>query len=164
MPRPARAAVLALALAAGACVQPPPPPPAPPPVAPAADPAAEAAAARQRARRAFDEGVALGRQSRWREAEDRYRAAVRAAPDEAQYHFALSTALAGQARVWEAADAFRDGIEVEERAPRPNHRLLAQEYERLIQLLQQVNRTEDVDAARARQAYHRQMRDAALPP
>jgi tetratricopeptide (TPR) repeat protein len=163
MHRPSRAAVLALALAAAACVQPPPPPPAPPPLAAAPDSAAAQRAARAGAQRAFDEGVALGRQSRWREAEERYRTAVRGAPDEARYRFALSTALVGQARVWEAADAFRDAIELEERAPRPNHRLLAQEYERLIQLLVQVNRTEDADAARARQAYHRQMRDAAVP-
>ena len=63
-----------LALAACYPRQPvaPPPLPPPPPPRPAVSPAEEAVARMQRARRAYDEGVGLGRQSRWAEAADRF--------------------------------------------------------------------------------------------
>jgi tetratricopeptide (TPR) repeat protein len=153
-----------LALAACYPRQPvaPPPAPPPPPVA-VADPAAEAVARMQRARRLFDEGVQLGRQSRWAEAADRYRLAVEAVPNEVRYHMALAEALLSQGREWEAADALQAGIRVEEASPNPNHRVLAVDYERLIGLLTRLNRLDEARQAAERQARHRRMRDAAVP-
>ena len=163
-----RSILLVLApLALAACyprqpVAPPPlPPPPPPPVV--VDPAAEAVARMQRAQRAYDEGVRLGRPSRWAEAADRYRLAVEAVPNEVKYHLALSDALLAQGRDWEAADALQAGIRAEENGPNPNHRVLAVDYERLIRLLTRLNRLDEARSAQQQQAYHRRMRDAAVP-
>ena len=155
-------------LALAACyprqpVAPPPLPPPPPPPA-ALSPAEEAVARKQRARRAYDEGVRLGRQSRWAEAADRYRLAVEAVPNEVRYHLALSDALLAQGREWEAADALAAGSRVEENRPNPNHRVLAVDYERLIRLLTRLNRMDEAREAAARQAQHRRLRDAAAVP
>lgn len=141
----------------------PPPLPPPPPPPPVVDPAAEAVARMQRARRAYEEGVHLGRQSRWAEAADRYRLAVEAVPNEVRYHLALSDALLAQGREWEAADALQAAIRVEEEGPNPNHRVLAVDYERLIRLLTRLNRLDEAREAAARQAQHRRLRDAAVP-
>lgn len=155
------------ALALAACtprqpVAPPPlPPPPPPPVA--VDPAAEAVARMQRAQRAYDEGIRLGRQSRWAEAADRYRLAIEAVPNDVRYHMALSDALLAMGREWEAADALQAGIRAEENGPNPNHRVLAVDYERLIRLLTRLNRLDEARDATARQAQHRRLRDAAVP-
>lgn len=156
--------VAPLALAACYPRQPVAPPPAPPP-APAAtvSPAEEAVQRMQRARRAFDEGVRLGRQSRWADAADRYRLAVESMPNEVRYHMALSDALLQMGREWEAADALLAGIRVEERGPNPNHRVLAVDYERLIALLNRLNRLDEAREATAQQTRHRRMRDAAVP-
>ncbi len=155
-----------LPLATAACYprQPVAPPPAPPPVAEPVITPEEAT--RQRARRAerfFDEGVALGRQSRWSEAADRYRLAAEADPDEPRYPMALSNALLSQGREWEAADALQAAIRVAENAPNPNHRVLAVDYDRLVALLTRLNRLDEARTAQARQAQHRRMRDAAVP-
>ena len=163
-----RRALLVLApLAMAACYprQPFTPPPAPPPPPPpaAVSPAEEAVSRLERARRAFDEGVRLGRQSRWAEAAERYRIAADAVPDEPRYHMALSDALLAQGREWDAADALHAGIRAEEATPRPNHRVLAVDYERLIRLLTRLNRLDEARRAVERQAYHRRMRDAAVP-
>ncbi|HEU0300039.1 MAG TPA: hypothetical protein VFR37_11305 [Longimicrobium sp.] len=157
-----------ISLALAACyprqsVAPPPvPPPAPPP-APALSPAEEAALRRQRAQRAYDEGVRLGRQSRWEDAADRYRLAAQAMPSEPRYHLALSDALLAQGREWEAADALQAGIRAEEDGPRPNHRVLAVDYERLIRLLTRLNRMDEAREAASRQAQHRRLRDQMAP-
>lgn len=163
-----RSILLVLApLALAACyprqpVAPPPLPPPPPPPA-AVDPAAEALARMQRAQRAYDEGIRLGRQSRWAEAADRYRLAVESVPNEVRYHMALSDALLHQGREWEAADALLAGIRAEEGGPNPNHRVLAVDYDRLIRLLTRLNRLDEARDATARQAQHRRLRDAAVP-
>ncbi len=159
--------LVAAPLALAACyprqpVAPPPAPPPPPPVV--VDPAAEAVNRMQRARRAYDEGVRLGRQSRWDEAVDRYRLAVESMPNEVRYHLALSDALLALGREWEAADALQAGIRVEEAGPTPNHRVLAVDYERLIGLLTRLNRMDEARQAAERQARHRRMRDAAAVP
>jgi tetratricopeptide (TPR) repeat protein len=163
-----RSILLVLApLALAACYprQPVAPPPAPPPAPPAlsVSPAEEAVQRMQRARRAFDEGVRLGRQSRWADAVDRYRLAVESMPNEVRYHLALSDALLAQGREWEAADALLAGIRVEEGGPNPNHRVLAVDYERLIALLTRLNRLDEAREATAQQARHRRLRDAAVP-
>lgn len=155
-----------LPLLLGACyprqpVVAPPPPPAV--VVSAVSPEDEARARAQRAERFFDEGVSLGRQSRWAEAADRYRLAAEADPDEARYPMALSNALLSGGREWEAADALQAAIRVEERAQDPNHRVLAVDYERLVALLTRLNRLDEARTAQARQAQHRRMRDAAVP-
>ena len=159
-------ALLPLALAA--CyprqpVAPPPAPPPPPPPAPAVSPEEEARARARRAERFFEEGVSLGRQSRWSEAADRYRLAAEANPDEARYPMALSNAMLAQGREWEAADALQAAIQVEERSRAPNHRVLAVDYDRLIALLTRLNRLDEARTAQERQAQHRRMRDAAVP-
>jgi tetratricopeptide (TPR) repeat protein len=153
-----------LALAACYPRQPvaPPPAPPPPPVA-TISPAEEAVQRMQRGRRAFDEGVQLGRQSRWADAADRYRLAVESVPNEVRYHMALSDALLAMGRDWEAADALQAGIRVEESAPNPNHRVLAVDYERLIRLLTRLNRLDEARTAADQQARHRRLRDAAVP-
>jgi tetratricopeptide (TPR) repeat protein len=161
-----RSILLVLApLALAACYprQPVAPPPAPPPPPAAISPAEEAVRRMQLARRLFDEGVRLGRQSRWAEAADRYRLAIDAMPNEARYHLALSDALLSQGREWEAADALQAGIRAEEAASNPNHRVLAVDYERLIGLLTRLNRLDEAREAAAQQARHRRMRDAAVP-
>ncbi|HEX2211614.1 MAG TPA: hypothetical protein VHG93_28260 [Longimicrobium sp.] len=164
-----RSVLLVLApMALAACyprqpVAPPPAPPPPPPPVVVVDPAAEAVTRLQRARRAYDEGVRLGRQSRWAEAADRYRLAVENVPNEVRYHMALSDALLAMGREWEAADALQAGIRVEEQGPNPNHRVLAVDYERLIRLLTRLNRLDEAREAARRQAQHRRLRDAAVP-
>jgi tetratricopeptide (TPR) repeat protein len=163
-----RSILLVLApLALAACYprQPvaPPPAPLPPPAPVAISPAEEAVQRMQRARRAYDEGVRLGRQSRWADAADRYRLAVESMPNEVRYHLALSDALLALGREWEAADALQAGIRVEEQGPNPNHRVLAVDYERLIGLLTRLNRLDEAREAAANQARHRRLRDAAVP-
>lgn len=158
--RPVALALLSLALAACYPRQ-PTPPPAPPPAVlhiPASDEASE-----ERAERFFDEGVSLGRQSRWAEAADRYRLAAEANPDEARYPLALADALVNHGREWEAADALQAAIRIEEAAAAPNHRVLAVDYDRLIALLRRLNRLDEARAAEQRQAQHRRLRDAAVP-
>jgi tetratricopeptide (TPR) repeat protein len=158
-------ALLPLALAACYPRQPVAPPPAPPPPPAAPTLTAEQAARAQRARaeRFFDEGVSLGRQSRWAEAADRYRLAAEAYPDEPRYPMALSNALLAQGREWEAADALQAAIRVEESSATPNHRVLAVDYERLIGMLNRLNRLDEARTAQERQARHRRMRDAEVP-
>lgn len=162
-----RSVLLVLApLAMAGCYprQPMAPPPAPPPPPPpVVSPAEQAAERMRRAQRAFDEGVRLGRQSRWDEAADRYRLAAENVPNEPRYHLALSDALLAQGRAWEAADALLAGIRAAEEEPRPNHRVLAVDYERLIRLLVRLNRMDEAREATERQGYHRRMRDAAVP-
>jgi tetratricopeptide (TPR) repeat protein len=158
-------ALLPLALAACYPRQPvaPPPPPPPPPRAPVVTAEDLARTQRQRAERFFEEGVSLGRQSRWAEAADRYRLAAEANPGEPRYPLALSDALLSQGREWEAADALLAGIRVEEGLANPNHRVLAVDYERLIRLLTRLNRLDEARTAQEQQNYHRRMRDAATP-
>lgn len=115
----------------------------------------------ERARRLFDEGVLLGRQSRWRDAADRYRLAAEADPADPRYPMALADALAADGRDSEAADALAAAIRLEEGAPRPNHRVLYVDYERLVRLLTRTGRLDEARAARARQEEHRRLRDAA---
>jgi tetratricopeptide (TPR) repeat protein len=156
-----------LPLAAAACyprqpvVAPPPPPPVAAPTIIIRE--EEERASARRAERLFEEGVALGRQSRWAEAADRYRLAAEADPDEARYPMALSNALLSQGREWEAADALQAAIRVAENAPNPNHRVLAVDYDRLVTLLTRLNRLDEARSAQARLAQHRRMRDAAVP-
>jgi tetratricopeptide (TPR) repeat protein len=142
-------------------VAPPPAPPPPPPVA--ASPAEEAVLRMQRAQRAYDEGVRLGRQSRWAEAVDRYRLAAESMPGESRYHMALSSAYLSMGREWEAADALQAGIRADEQVPNPNHRVLAVDYDRLIRLLTRLNRLDEARVAAEAQARHRRLRDAAIP-
>jgi tetratricopeptide (TPR) repeat protein len=159
--RPLAAASLLLAMAA---CGPKPLPPAPAPAAAAPlDSAALDRMSETTARQIFDEGTALARQGRWREAEARYRQAIATRPSEPTYPFALAAALLSQQRVADAAVAFKAGIDAEEAAPLPNHRLLAEDYERYIQILTRAGRAEDIPAARDRQRYHREIRDAQLP-
>ncbi|HET6763784.1 MAG TPA: tetratricopeptide repeat protein [Longimicrobiaceae bacterium] len=156
------AAVLAFAMLA-ACGGRRPPPPAPAPLAAPVDSTEIVRLQRVQAQAFFDQATRLGRQARWGEAVALYRRAVAAAPDEATYHFGLSSALLGGGSLGEAADAFQAGIDVEERATVPNHRLLAEDYERLIQILTRAGRTEAIGPARDRQRYHRELRDVLLP-
>jgi len=161
-------ASLPLALAACYPRQPVAPPPAPPPPPPPPPTLTirvedEARTGLRRAERLFDEGVALGRQSRWAEAADRYRLAAEASPNDPRYPLALSDALLAQGMEWEAADAMLAGIRVEEGLPNPNHRVLAVDYERLILLLTRLNRLDEARTAQERQAYHRRLRDANTP-
>lgn len=160
---PPRAAAAALPLFALAACQPraplaPVPPPAPVVVeAPAPEEALLERLAR--ARRLFDEGVGLGRQSRWTEAAERYRLAAEADPDDARYALALAEALAWSERWSEAADALAAAIRVEEGASRPNHRVLYVDYERLQRWLTRAGRLDEARRARDRQEYHRRLRD-----
>jgi tetratricopeptide (TPR) repeat protein len=158
-------ALLPLAMAACYPRQPvaPPPAPPPPPPAPTISPEEAGRARRQRAERFFEEGVSLGRQSRWAEAADRYRLAAEANPDDSRYPMALSQALSAQGREWEAADALQTAIRLDENAPNPNHRVLAVDYDRLIAMLTRLNRLDEARTAQERQAQHRRMRDADVP-
>lgn len=157
-------ALLPLALAACYPRQPVAPPPAPlPPPAPVVTPEEGTRAEARRAERLFEEGVSLGRQSRWDEAADRYRLAAEADPDEPRYLMALSNALLSGGREWEAADALQAAIRLEELAPEPNHRVIAVDYDRLIALFSRLNRLDEARTAQVRQAEHRRMRDAAVP-
>jgi tetratricopeptide (TPR) repeat protein len=155
-----------LPLALTACVPrqpvaPPPAPPSPPVLVISAEDEARARA--RRAERFFDEGVSLGRQSRWSEAADRYRLAAEANPDEPRYPMALSNALLSQGREWEAADALIAAIRVSENVRDPNHRVIAVDYDRLVALLTRLNRLDEARTAQERLAHHRRMRDAAGP-
>lgn len=157
--------LLSLALAACYPRQPVAPPPAPPAVIfiPATPPEDDADTRRTRAERFFAEGVSLGRQSRWAEAGERYRLAAEADPADSRYPMALSQALSAQGREWEAADALRAAITLDENVPNPNHRVLAVDYDRLIAMLTRLNRLDEAREATARQAQHRRLRDAAVP-
>lgn len=157
------ALLVPLALLAAGCTPRQPPPAPRPTIFIPASPADDAGARAERARVAWEEGIALGRQSRWAEAADAYRRATEAHPEEVRYHMALSEALLQGGREWEAADALLAGIRAEEALPQPNHRVLAVDYERLIRMLNRLNRLDEARAARARQDHHRRMRDAAPP-
>jgi tetratricopeptide (TPR) repeat protein len=138
-----------------------PPPPAPVPAPPPVDPVAGERERDAEAHRSWEEGTALGRQGRWGEAEVRYRRAAALRPDSATYHLALADALLQQGKEDGGADALLAGIRVEERKQPPNHRVLAVDYERLIQLLTRLNRLDEARTARERQRFHRMMRDAS---
>jgi tetratricopeptide (TPR) repeat protein len=167
--RTVRLAAAALLAAAAACaprgVEPAPhaPEPAPPPAAPAEVREETPVERVLRARRLFDEGVLLGRQGRWSEAAARYRDAAALDSGNPTYHFALADALFAQNRDWEAADALWAAVRAEEALPAPNHRVLAVDYERLVQTLTRLQRLDEAGDARRRQARHRQLRDAAAP-
>ncbi len=139
------------------------PAPAPTIFIPASAPQADDEAGRARAERFFDEGVSLGRQSRWDEAAERYRLAAEADPGDSRYPMALSQALSAQGREWEAADALQAAITLDENVPAPNHRVLAVDYDRLIAMLTRLNRLDEARQAQQRQAHHRRMRDADVP-
>lgn len=154
-----------LPLATAACYpRQPVAPPAPPPVIfiPAAPPVDDTRTQRERAERFFDEGVGLGRQSRWAEAAERYRLAAEADPGDSRYPMALSQALLSAGRDWEAADALQAAIRLDENVATPNHRVLAVDYDRLIALLTRLNRLDEARVAQDRLAYHRRMRDAQV--
>jgi len=157
--------LLAAVLVLAACVPrpvvaPPPPPPLPPPPPPPVETEAERAV---RAQQLWTSGVALGRQGRWFEAERAYREAVELSPDSAGYRHSLATALLQQQRYSQAADVLLAAIQLEEAGPSPNHRVLAVDYERLIQILERVNRLDEARTARERQRLHRMLRDAQPP-
>lgn len=159
-----RVTILALAAAAmGACTPPPPAPPAPAPLPAAPPPSAEEVerAAEEQARRSWEQATAFGRQGRWRDAEMLLRTAIRQRPSNPTYHLALANALVQQSRDSEAADALWAGIRAQEAVPSPNHRVLVVDYDRLVELLTRVGRAGDAQQARARQAEHRRLRDAA---
>lgn len=158
-----RSAAVALLLALAACTPRPvvvPPPPLPPPPPPPVETEAERVA---RGHRLWEEGTMLGRQGRWVQAERAYRDAVEISPDSATYQMALATALLQEQRDTEAADAMLAAIRLEEADPTPNHRVLAVEYEQLIQILERVNRLDEARSARERQRLHRMLRDASPP-
>jgi tetratricopeptide (TPR) repeat protein len=136
------------------------PAPLPEPVVIGSAPEEGLIAGMERARRLFDEGVLLGRQSRWGEAAERYRLAAAADPADARYPLALADALVAQGRDSEGADALAAAIRIEEGAQRPNHRVLYIDYDRLVRLLTRANRLDEARSARDRQEYHRRMRDA----
>jgi len=165
--RPKPSLLLAcLALALAACVPRPPavvaPPPLPPP-APTVSPEEEARAREAQAQRLWEQGTLSGRQGRWSEAERLYRQAAALRPAHPTYHMALATALLQQGRESDAADAMLAGVRAEEALPRPNHRVLAVDYERLIELLERLDRLDEARTARERQRFHRTMRDATPP-
>jgi cytochrome c-type biogenesis protein CcmH/NrfG len=163
MHRRTLAAVL-LTLGSAACTPPPPPPPPLPPPVVAQPTAAEVEAEKAaRAQRLWNEGSAFGRQGRWNQAERSYREAAALRPDSSTYHMALATALLQQGRDSEAADAMLAGIRAEEAETPPNHRLIAVDYERLIQVLERVNRLDEARSARDRQRLHRMLRDTTPP-
>ncbi len=159
---------LMLVLSAAACgprrpvVAPPPPAPAPPAAPPPTAEEAERARAAD-ALRWWEQGVVAGRQGRWSDAERLYRQAAAAQPGAPTYHMALASALSQQGRENDAANAMLAGIRAEEALPRPNHRVLAVDYQRLIRLLERLNRLDEARAARERQRFHQTMRDAAPP-
>ena len=163
MHRRAITAVL-LTLATFACTPPPPPPPPaplpPPPPVVVEETDAEKTA---RAQRLWDEGTTLGRQGRWGQAERSYREAATLRPDSAVYHMALANALLQQFRYSEAADALIAGIRAQEAEQPVNHRVIAVDYERLIQALERANRLDEARTARERQRLHRMLRDTAPP-
>jgi tetratricopeptide (TPR) repeat protein len=159
--------LLVALLALSACVPrpvvlPPAPPPLPPPPPPPVVEETEAEKA-ARAQQLWTTGTALGQQGRWAQAERAYRDAVALSPDSVSYQLSLSTALLQQQRDNEAADVLLGAIRLEEAAPSPNHRVLAVDYERLIQILERVNRLDEARTARERQRLHRMLRDAQPP-
>jgi tetratricopeptide (TPR) repeat protein len=160
-----RSTLLVALLALAACVPrpvvvppplPPPPPPPPPPVETEVDRTA-------RAQQLWMSGTTFGQQGRWAQAERAYREAIALRPDSAGYQLALATSLLQQQRDSEAADVLLGAIRLEEAAPSPNHRVLAVDYERLIQILERVNRLDEARTARERQRLHRMLRDAQPP-
>jgi tetratricopeptide (TPR) repeat protein len=156
--------LLVFLLALAACVPPPvvvpPPPPPPPPPPVVVETEADVSA---RAQQLWTSGTALGRQGRWVQAERAYREAIALRPDSVGYQLSLATALLQQLRDSEAADVLLGAIGLQEAAPTPNHRLLAVDYERVIQILERVNRLDEARLARERQRLHRMLRDAAPP-
>jgi tetratricopeptide (TPR) repeat protein len=155
---------LAALLTLAACTPPPvilpPPPPAPAPAPPPVETEADVDA---RAQQLWTSGTAFGRQGRWIQAERAYRDAIALRPDSVEYQLALSTALLQQQRDGEAADVLQAAIRLQEAAPSPNHRLIAVDYERLIQILERVNRLDEARTARERQRLHRMLRDTQPP-
>ena len=101
--------------------------------------------------------------SRWGLAERTYREAATLRPDSAVYHMALANALLQQSRYSEAADALLAGIRAQEAEQPVNHRVIAVDYERLIQTLERANRLDEARSARERQRLHRMLRDTAPP-
>jgi len=159
--------LLVALLALSACVPrpvvlPPAPPPLPPPPPPPVVEETEADKA-ARAQQLWTTGTGLGQQGRWAQAERAYREAVALSPDSVSYQLALTTALLQQQRDNEAADVLLGAIRLEEAASSPNHRVLAVDYERLIQILERVNRLDEARTARERQRLHRMLRDAQPP-
>jgi cytochrome c-type biogenesis protein CcmH/NrfG len=152
--------VLAACVPRPVVLPPPPPPPLPPPPPPPVETEAERA---DRAHQVWSSGATLGRQGRWFQAERAYREAIELEPDSVGYRMSLSTALLQQQRDSEAADALLAAIQLEEAEPSPNHRVLAVDYERLIQILERVNRLDEARTARERQRLHRMLRDAQPP-
>lgn len=156
-------AAVVIALGTFACTPPPPPPPPlPPPVAAPTNEELEAEKT-ARARRLWEEGTAMGRQGRWNQAESLYRDAAELRPDSAVYQMARATALLQMGRYGEAADALSAGIRVEEAETPVNHRLIAVDYERLIDTLERANRLDEARQARDRQRLHRMLRDTSPP-
>lgn len=159
--RLAPAALLLLALPA--CAPKPLPAPTPAPVVVPPTPEETEEARRRTAQMQFEQAVVLGRQSRWPEAEARYREAIRALPGEPSYHMALASTLLAQGRDSEAADALQAGIRAEEALATPNHRVLVVDYERLVRILERVGRADEARSARIRMQLHRDRRDTELP-
>jgi tetratricopeptide (TPR) repeat protein len=135
-----------------------PPPPAPPPVE-TRTPEQIAAERAAQAEGLWATATAYGREGRWVQAERAYRDAVGLQPDSVRYQMALATALLQQQRDSEAADVLLGAIRLEEAGPSPNHRVLAVDYERLIQILERVNRLDEARSARERQRLHRMLND-----
>jgi len=163
MHRRALTAVL-ITLAVAACTPPPPPPPAPlPPPAPELTAAELEAQNATRAQRLWEEGTVFGRQARWAQAERSYRQAAALEPDSSTYSMALAGVLLQMGRDSEAADAMLAAIRADEAGPSPNHRLLAVDYERLIQTLDRANRFDEARTAREKQRLHRMLRDTTPP-
>ncbi|HEX5727004.1 MAG TPA: tetratricopeptide repeat protein [Longimicrobiaceae bacterium] len=154
------AAVLAACTPRQTVVAPPPAPPPPPPMVSAEE---EARAAVARAHAAWEEGTRMGRQARWGEAVTYYLEATRLQPSNPTYHMMLAGAYLQQGRTQEAADAMQAGVRAEEALATPNHRVLAVDYERLVELLTRLGRLDEARAAQERQRFHRMMRDAARP-
>lgn len=159
-------AVLALALLPACTPRRPvvlPPPPPPPPAEPVLTDAQLEMQKDLDAHRLWQEGTAYGRRGDWRQAEASFRGAASTRPDSATYHQALATALLQQGKTWEAADAMQLAIRAAEARRPVNHRVLAVDYDRLIQLLDRLNRLDEARVARDRQRFHRMMRDSQQP-
>ena len=76
---------------------------------------------------------------------------------------ALAPALLQQRRVSEAATVMLGASRLEEAEQPVNHRVLAVDYERVIQVLERAGRLDEARQARDRQRFHRMMRDAQPP-
>jgi tetratricopeptide (TPR) repeat protein len=157
--------LLVALLALTACVPRPVVVPLPPPLPPPPPPVVEETEADRsaRAQQLWENGTALGRQGRWSQAERAYREAIALRPDSVGYQLSLTTALLQLQRDSEAADVLLGAIRLQEAEPSPNHRVLAVDYERLIQILERVNRLDEARTARERQRLHRMLRDAQPP-